>query len=125
MKRKKIIQYVIGWGLILVFFFITRNESIQSWFSNNACNSTRESIMDLEIKGVVLTKYLDEKSHMHETINVENNGVTLKVIIPNEYSGLYQFIQKGDSIFKEENSLHCKVKRAQKDKDFFIDFRCN
>jgi hypothetical protein len=125
MKRKKIVQNIIGVILILVFFFIINNERVQKWFGNNACTSIKDSVSVLDLEGLVLTKYLDVKSHMHETISIENNGVNLKIIIPNEYSGLYQFIQVGDSIFKEKNSLFCNVKRTGNTKVFFIDFKCH
>lgn len=125
MKKKKIVQPTLGILLLLAFYFITRDESIQKWFSNNACVSLRKSITTIEIAGIVSTKYLDVNSHMHETIIIENNGVNLKVIIPNEYSGLYHFLQRGDSIFKEEKSLRCKVNRAGNINEFLIDFKCN
>ena len=62
---------------------------------------------------------------MHETIIVGSENGELLLIIPNDNSGLFSYVQKGDSIVKSENSMNVRIVRNQKSKLFVVDFDCD
>ena len=107
--------------LFFVFHFII---GPPKWDSSHGCEIMTFRTKEKPIRGCVINKYLDKKNHFDETIVLSNNGKNQLFIIPNDNSGLYNFIEVGDSIFKDEDSLICFVKRDSIIERFIIDFGC-
>ncbi|MGD9992554.1 MAG: hypothetical protein AB7S69_04575 [Salinivirgaceae bacterium] len=125
MKRKEIATFFIVVIVLVVFYTLFLKSGMNDWFSNNAYETLTRRVKELSIAGYVNDKYIDENSHLHETLVINNSGQSLRLIIPNDKSGLYAYIAIGDSIFKEKESMVCYVKRDGIYTRFEIDFGSN
>ncbi|PKP11530.1 MAG: hypothetical protein CVU09_01495 [Bacteroidetes bacterium HGW-Bacteroidetes-4] len=123
MKKKILINIIslICFGALFVLFL---NNGFPDWFRNNACKTLTNRVKEQNFVGVLNDKYQNKKSHLDETLIIDNNGKMLKLIVPTDKSGLYTFIEVGDSISKEKESMECYVKRDGIIKRFEIDFGC-
>lgn len=74
--------------------------------------------LNKSIKGVVTDKYEDKEHHMHKTIEVNN----VKHIFSRDVSGLYEFVEVGDSLYKEDSTADIKLIRDSKEFVFKIMF---
>lgn len=123
--KKRLIISALGFAIFFTLFRVFSNSDFSDFFAKNACHTLTERIRKIKASGIVMNKYLDKKSHMHETIIINSNRKSdFMVKIPNELSGLYEFVEVGDSLFKEEESLEGFVKRDSVIKKFEIDFGC-
>ncbi len=122
--KKKLIISTVAFVIFFTLFKIFSSGNYPDFFANNGCHTLTERMRAARFCGIVDEKYLDKKSHMDETIIVNNKKSEIMMIIPNELSGLYEFIEVGDSIFKEKESMECYIKRESITKRFEIDFGC-
>ena len=120
MKRKDLIGYVS-----VVIFLLLMEYCGGNYFANNACKARAKRINETIANGKIKDFYLDKSSHMNETIIVDSEDGELLLIIPNDNSGLFSYVQKGDSIVKSENSMNVRIVRNQKSKLFVVDFDCD
>jgi len=120
MKRKDLIGYS---SVVILFLFMKYGDT--SYFANNACKTQTKRINEAVSSGKINDFYLDKSSHMNETIIVDSEDGELLLIIPNDNSGLFSYVQKGDSIVKSENSMNVRIVRNQKSKLFVVDFDCD
>ena len=124
MKKKEIVPYVITIVILAIFLAFFIKSGLTDWFSENACKTMTNRVKSLYVNGLIIDKYLDEKSHLHETLIINNSEKKLMFIIPNDRSGLYSFVELGDSIFKEKESLECYIKRDSSLIRFEMNFGC-
>ena len=120
MKRKDLIGYVS-----VVIFLLLMDYWGGNYFANNACKTLTKRVNEAVASGKIKDFYLDKSSHMDETIIVDSEDGELLLIIPNDNSGLFSYVQKGDSIVKSENSMNVRIVRNQKSKLFVVDFDCD
>ncbi|UII34126.1 hypothetical protein LVD17_09900 [Fulvivirga ulvae] len=79
----------------------------------------------LVVKGRVDSVYEDKSNHSVNTVNV-NSGNNIQIVyLEPDRSGLFNYLQANDSIFKEYNSYDVVVKRAGKENYFILDFGCS
>lgn len=74
-------------------------------------------------KGVVVDKYIN-LNHAIPTIEFKTGNTIREVSYSRDLSGLYDYLQIGDSIYKDINSLNVKVFRGEVLKEFVIDHGC-
>ena len=120
MKSKDIIGY-----LSVIIFLLLMEYCGGNYFANNACKARAKRINKAVASGKIKDFYLDKNSHMNETIIVDSEDGELLLIIPNDNSGLFLYVQKGDSIVKSLNSMNIRIVRNQKSKLFLVDFDCD
>jgi|TARA_R100000541_G_scaffold54364_2_gene62844 hypothetical protein len=65
--------------------------------------------------GLVTNKFIDSEQHNYRTVIIRNDEKSDIFLLDFETSGLFEFIQVGDSIFKKKNSLNLRLKRYQLD----------
>lgn len=118
---KKIYHVPIWLGmlfLIIFYFFAIRH------FQND-CRSMVQDIKQQLIIGKVTNKFVDEKNHALLTITYKDEKNHIKNInYGNDKSGFMEYVNPGDSINKQPNSLLFKVYRINQVESFNLDFEC-
>jgi|SRR5690606_9468421 len=61
--------------------------------------------------GIVMDKFIDREQHNYKTIIIRNENYERSVLFDFEIGGLYEFIEIGDSISKNVNSLDFQLVR--------------
>lgn len=78
--------------------------------------------LNLNFKGKLESKYIDNHNHNIPTLKIVVGEKIIVYDIANDESGLFEYIQAGDSIIKLSNSLNVRVSNSQKDTIFVLKF---
>jgi hypothetical protein len=81
-----------------------------------------EFVKNVSFIGTVESSFRDRDNHMIPTIIIRKSSNRQVLTFPNDKSGLFDYIQEGDSIFKAKGSLQCRVLRDTLERIFEIDF---
>jgi hypothetical protein len=84
--------------------------------------SFREETDQVNFKGRLSTKYIDKIDHNIPKLEIHNNAKTIVYDLANEKSGLFEYINIGDSIEKFSNSIKVHVFSSSKDTIFILSF---
>lgn len=76
----------------------------------------------LKLNGKVVKKYVDKKDHNRLKLIILENKYSITLDLVNETSGLYDYIQVGDSIRKIENKRDVRIYNTNKDSIFVMSF---
>jgi hypothetical protein len=120
----KKIEVYIGYLLVTVIIIFLLLDYFNVGAGSN-CRRRTKRIEVSKIEGVVLNKYLDKNNHMFETLILMDNDKNTYITLPDDESGIFNFIEKEDSLLKEQGTLKCKVKKKGIDYYFIIDLGCN
>jgi len=82
----------------------------------------KDTVEPLEIKGIVLEKYRDKNRDYPRVIINNSSKELLLTLYDYETSGLWNYLQKGDSIFKDKGELVFYVKRNGNKKKFTLQY---
>ncbi|PXX95441.1 hypothetical protein DF185_22250 [Marinifilum breve] len=82
----------------------------------------KNRVEPLEINGVVLEKYRDKNRDYPRLIINNNNSEILLTLYDYETSGLWNYLQKGDSIYKSKGELVFFVSRNGTKKKFTLQY---
>jgi len=107
-KRK--IAYVIYIGIAIVFMIVnaiipdSKEDEQKQESSTPATNGQRNINFKKTYKGVVIKKFNDRNNHNYETIEIKlSSGSDFYLHpYPKDKTGFYDFVQEGDSIFKDD-----------------------
>ena len=89
------------------------------------CVALYEKVPDESFSGTVIQKFVDRHNHGANTIVLKNEDDTLKLGMPNDVSGLYEYLGLNDSVEKNLGSYEVSVfKKSVLDTIFVIDFDC-
>lgn len=90
------------------------------------CNSPCDLVEKQRIKaiaGSIQKKEIDSLSRNSRVLLLEENVIVKKFIyVNNETSGFWEYIQVGDSVYKEANSMTISVFRSDVKTDFKLTF---
>lgn len=124
-KKRKYITLLlasIASPVLMFVFFITGAETVDEW----QCRRYND-YLNYSVQGVVVEKYIDKPNHALKTLTMNVNGAAFKeteitLAIPE----LFDFVEEGDTIFKEAKSPYVLVK-SLKGKTQFSDLEnpCN
>lgn len=128
---KKMIIIVFG-GLIAISIGILTIPKIVHFVVNISVDPKNAAICKVEERalnekliGVVSAKFRDSLNHDYETIEVDSFDSTyLSNIMVLDNSGLFDYIQKGDSIKKELGELEFYVSRNGVTNLFELNYDC-
>jgi hypothetical protein len=73
-------------------------------------------------EGIIVEKYLDEKDHNRHIIVLENTEGRDRRDFTFQSLGLFNFLEVGDSIVKERQSIDLSIKREKLDTVIQLDF---
>ena len=78
-------------------------------------NSVLRSYKSLKYEGVVINKFRDLDEHNFRKVIIKENNTSRTVLFNNQTSNIYDYIEIGDSIIKEESSFQIQVFRNGQD----------
>lgn len=119
-------KYIKLLPFIIVILFVVLIKILSNNSFYHGCEYRSMEIEKAAFCGIVSHKLIDKSDHMLKKISILNNHTkdSINVIIEGDTSGLYNFINVGDSIYKEKNSMETTIVRDSIKKVFFIDFGC-
>ena len=110
--------------LVFVFFIKKQNDSpFQFEVSDPRC-SAYQRIQFLVLEGVVDSVFEDADNHSQNTLKINVSESIQTVYLEFDKSDLFNYLQKGDSIFKKYKDYEVHVKRNVSKKTFLLDFGC-
>lgn len=65
--------------------------------------------------GIVTDKFIDKENHNYHTLIIDNGEQIRRVTFDHEIGGFYEFVEVGDSIFKEPDTLDLRLVRKELD----------
>lgn len=115
-----VILVVVGWVFGLFFLKNKLNENIG--LNDDLFIKIANTYFIDSFSGVVTKKYFDWDNHGFKKIVLENQKETREVRLDYEWQGLFNFIQVGDSIFKEQHNLDMRLRRKKIDTMIRLNF---
>jgi hypothetical protein len=80
-------------------------------------------VYDQKVNGAVKKKYTDSSNHNYQKIIYSSeNNIEGEMIFTPELEDMYEFLNIGDSIIKEKNSVYYRVKSKSTGKDTVFKF---
>jgi hypothetical protein len=127
MKKIKIIGAVLILFIGLVFIISKINDRIfgDPFAVNNIVCKYYEDDKFLVFKGIINRAFEDKENHNTKTLLIENNGDIQVFYLAFDKSGLFEYLQKGDSVIKKYKSYDIIVKRNDEVKVFKLDYNCD
>lgn len=125
-KRK--IAYIIYATIAIIFIIINAIYSILGTEEKEIQGSSNINIIERNVnfkkkyQGLVIKKFNDKPNHNRETIEVHLASGSTFYLLPylNDKTGFYDFVQEGDSIFKDDWGFTFRVKRKNYEASFII-----
>lgn len=87
-----------------------------------SCGYYENRVKPAKYKGIVTNKYYEKRGDYPRVIIDNFDGEVMLTLYKKEKSGLWDYIQKGDSILKNEGELIIYVVRDKKKKKFELTF---
>ncbi|SFF08002.1 hypothetical protein [Sunxiuqinia elliptica] len=100
--------------IILVNIFGPNYDEIR----NQAYKSLKFDLYD----GIIVEKYLDKDNHNYPTMKINTTKGLQVVRLPLDKSGLFEFVEIKDSIFKDYGSYNVEVYRNNEVYNFILDY---
>lgn len=118
---KKVTIYILLLFLAGFVFIYLFNPDIEK-----RCVKTLEKEREEEVKGIVIKKYY-VKENMYPYLEIRScyDSAILKKSFHAEFSGIYDYAEIGDSIYKQEGSLKYTIVRDTIAKNFKFTMFCN
>lgn len=82
----------------------------------------KEETTKIDFKGIISAKYIDKSDHNRPKIEIKSSTKTIVYDLENEKSGLFEYVNKGDSIEKLSNSVSVHIFSLSKDTILKLDF---
>jgi len=102
---------------LLLFFVFKPTE-------RKICMKAYSEAMKMQYKGIVKARFIDNRNHLAPTIIVDSGHDSITITDYRDKSGLFEYLEKGDSIKKINNSPIVIVKRNGTNLSFTITYNC-
>lgn len=109
--------YIVLSVLLVIAFYIYNNESPSA-----VRNEKFKHDLFLSLKGLLVDKFIDYENHEYKTCMIQDNIDTLTVLLNFDQSGLFNYLQVGDSVFKIRGDSLIIVKRRSNIKHFYLKY---
>ena len=117
-KTLKKSYFLLG-TIFMIFWFYSNITNIPS------CREQMQTLLPLNYQGVVDKIFIDSLNHLNKTIVLKTiNGNLEKYTFNRDKSGLFENVQKGDSLSKVMNSYIVEIYRNEDKRLFHLDFKC-
>lgn len=106
-----------GYVYLLSFLFIITAGTVYDYFQpsdKEIALSEFEKMKFQQYTGVVREKYREKNNHNFPLIIINNQYGNQKIYLTWDRSGLFEYIEKGDSIFKKYGKHEVEIKRQGK-----------
>jgi len=113
-------------GLLLLMTMVFAGSRVVKFFdSGNGCRLQEEDMINFYVfEGVVELKFNDEANHGARTLKISVYDNKQDFIFQGVNQGFYEFVEKGDSVFKEKEQKAIIVTRKGVKTAFQIDLGC-
>lgn len=118
LKKAKLIYTLVALSIGIVWFYFQIKKQ-------GTCQDAEKMELNVEYNGIMLKKYIDKSNHLFEIIEIGNKNRIQKIMLDWDESGMYEFVEIGDSIVKELNTLEVKVFRKNAKTTFIINYGCS
>jgi hypothetical protein len=116
MKNKNILRILSLIAILIVIIVVNYMEPSSKEITENAYKSLRHE----KFYGVVQEKFYDRKNHNHPTIILKNEFGEQSILLVRDKSGLFNYIEFGDSISKDYGKYEVNFSRNEKDTVFVL-----
>ena len=82
----------------------------------------KDETYKLKFKGQLDSKYIDNNDHNRPKLKIIDGAKIILYDVANDKSRLFEYAQKGDSVFKLPNSFNIRVCRLKKETIFRVKF---
>jgi hypothetical protein len=113
-------------GMFIILIVILRNCSSEIFDikpNDILCDTYRQESFTV-INGIVDSVYEDKKNHSQDMLKVKNGKDIQTIYLEYDRSGLFEYLNSGDSVIKEYKSYEVVVKRSNSVKVFVLDYGC-
>jgi hypothetical protein len=117
---------VYFFGMFIILIVILRNCSSEIFDikpNDILCDTYRQESFTV-INGIVDSVYEDKKNHSQDMLKVKNGKDIQTIYLEYDRSGLFEYLNSGDSVIKEYKSYEVVVKRSNSVKVFVLDYGC-
>jgi hypothetical protein len=98
-------------------------ESSDKYYSGN--KQCIKSVKNLTFNGIVDRKFIDNNNHGYSIVELHNyNGDSLQVNLTFDNSGLFEFLEKNDSVEKISGGFRVRLFRTSLDTTFILGTDC-
>jgi len=118
MKIRTLLKLVAVFVIIIVIIVVNRN----SPSDEDVYKSAYESVKFTKYEGKISKKFFFKNSQNYPSILVKNKLGTQKIMFIYDKSGLYEYLQVGDSIYKEYGKYDVFIIRDSVKKKFTLDY---
>ena len=115
MRKKVILVSAIAASIVLVIQLIL----MPSW--KETINEEIDKTFNDEYVGSVIRNYVDTEQHGYRITIIETSDGIKTIKHTRDISGIFEYLQAGDSVWKESGSMEVRVKRADSTRIFIID----
>jgi hypothetical protein len=115
-KKKSIIEYAIFITIVILLILYS------NYSDRKRC---RTGFMELSFNGHIVSKFYDKKEHNFPILEISTvNEKIQQINLNGEYSGLFDYARKNDSIIKLSGEIKVHLFRNSIDTIFVLKARC-
>jgi hypothetical protein len=118
MKKKEILFSIVFTLVALLLFYVFKPTE------RKICMKAYSATIKMQYIGIVKDKFIDNRNHLAPTIIVDSGHDSITITDFRDESGLFEYLEKGDSIKKIDNSPIVLVKRNGTNLSFTITYNC-
>ena len=111
------------WYFILSAFFVMVFLIYHFKSGSTIRDNVFKQDLGLNFRSSILDKYIDHENHNYKTCILLEGTDTLILYLDFDKSGLFEYLRKGDSIFKKPGDSLIIVKRGNISKRFYLKYQ--
>lgn len=116
MNKKNFVKLISFVALLIVIFVVNYWGPSSEEITNDAYESLRYE----KFYGIVQEKFNDRKNHNHPTLILKNEFGEQSILLVRDRSGIYNYVEPGDSISKEYGKYEVHLTRSSRDTVFVL-----
>jgi hypothetical protein len=116
LNKYSLILGIIG-AILLIVFLNTSDKKID-------CDQFISRMKSVRYNGIIIKKYIDTNQHNYKKVILKEDIETQVILFDQEEGGVFQYLEKGDSISKKDGDLTMKIVRGEKDSIYKLNYYC-
>lgn len=116
MKNYSLILGLIGIVVLTIFW--------NSFENKPDCDEFLSQIRSERYSGIIIKKFIDKDQHNYKKVILKKDSKTQVILLDQEEGGLFEYLEKGDSISKKGGELILKIVREEKDSIYKLNYYC-
>jgi hypothetical protein len=116
LNKYSLILGIIG-AILLIVFLNTSDKKID-------CDQFISRMKSERYNGIIIKKYIDTNQNNYKKVILKKDIETQVILFDQEEGGVFQYLEKGDSISKKDGDLTMKIVRGEKDSIYKLNYYC-